>query len=206
MQTLRLRIRILPRRPADPAAYVGDSGEGADAQEGRGLVGLVRDVLERGGGGAVAVVVRPDRTELVDLRNLIEARASLPLFMAGLTRSAPEGQRLPLAVGIAGRFMMRTGPPQVPVSPQERRPRGIPVGVVFLEWPDCRWWHWRVVLGADGQPMEDGETVWRAEDGDPLPQGLGRWWSLGRRTGNVVHYGAPDSEDAESDAASLLVH
>lgn len=200
MQTSRLRIRILPRRPSSPSTATPDTGSGVapddrDEQEGRALVSLVRQALERGG-GAVAVVVRPDRTELIDLRSVVESRIPVPLFLAGLTRSAPEGQRLPLAVGIAGKFVSRrTGD-----AP------GVPVGVVFLEWADCRWWHWRVVLGADGRPLQEGETVWRAVDGDPLPPGLGRWWSLGRRTGNVVQYGPIDPDDPDRQPASPLVH
>ncbi|MEZ4238151.1 MAG: hypothetical protein R3F59_18785 [Myxococcota bacterium] len=192
MPSLRLRVRIVPRQASDPA--LPDHAE----REGEALAELVRDLVARGGNGAVLAVVRPDRTELVDLGGLVRAKVAVPLFLAGLTRSVPDGQRLPLAVGLAGRFRMRTAPDQP----------GIPVGVVFLEWADCRWWHWRSVLGADGAPVADGETVWRADDGDPLPPGLGRWWSLGRRTGNVVTFGVPDAEDPEDPhrTRATLVH
>jgi hypothetical protein len=118
-------------------------------------------------------------------------------------------------VGIAGRFLLRSGPrrrgqaggaragggPGVPASDGP----GVPVGVVFLEWADCRWWHWRAVLGADGRPLEGGETLWRAVDGDALPTGVGRWWSLGRLSGNVVQYAAPDADDLD-DRPSPVVH
>jgi hypothetical protein len=105
---LRPRIRTLPR----PA---GTDADGADDPDGQALAGRVRDVLSLGG-GAVAVVARPDRTELVDLRGVVEARLAVP-----------------------------------------------------------------------------------------LPPGVRRWWSLGRRTGNVVHCDPADVEDSD-DRPAPIVH
>lgn len=180
MQPLRLRIRMIARRPTD------DEGEGEH------LVSLVTDALSKGDAGAVAVVIRAERTELVELRGVIEAGVPLPMFLGGLTRSEPEGQGLPLAIGLAGRFRM-SGP----------NGGGSPVGLVFLEWPDCRWWQWRVVLDASGKVVPDTETRRRAVDGDSLAGGLGRWWSVGRRTGNVVRFGPAEVPSAQ---VSSLVH
>lgn len=180
MQHLRLRVRVLTRRPADD-----------DDDEGEHLVSLVTDALGRGGAGAVAVVVRAERTELVEARGVVEAGLSLPMFLAGLTRSEPEGQGLPCAVGLAGRFrLVRSG-------------GGAPVALAFLEWPDCRWWQWRGVLDARGALVPEGETRRRAIDGDSLEGGLGRWWSLGRRHGGVVRFGPAIAPATE---ASSLVH
>lgn len=174
MQHLRLRIRVLERRPADD-----------DEAEGRFLADLVRTALERGAASPVAVVVREVRTELVTLRGVVERGVPLPSFLAGLCASEPEGQSRPRAVGLAGRFMLRQ---------RETRGRppaaGAPVGVAFLEWPDCRWWQWRMLLDGEDRPVPDSETIRRALDGDPLPGGLGRWWSQSRRTGSTVRYGA----------------
>jgi len=58
---------------------------------------------------------------------------------------------------------------------------------VFLEWPDCSWWHWRALLSAEGEVLDDTITVRSAERGDPLPAQLGRWWSTGRRHRLSLH-------------------
>ncbi|MEQ1507867.1 MAG: hypothetical protein ABMB14_36905, partial [Myxococcota bacterium] len=119
----------------------------------------------------------------------------VPLFLAGLSRSGGAGDEgglgPALAVGLAGRFVYRA--------------RGVgpsPVGLVFLEWPDCRWWSWRVVLDGAGAPVADSESRYCAVDGDALPGGLGRWWSLGRRSGRTVRYG----DVVPAPTASALVH
>lgn len=187
MQQLRLRIRMLARRPTD------------DEPEGEHLVALVLDALRKGGAGAVAVVVRAERTELVELRGVVEAGVPVQLFLAGLTRSSPEGFGPPCAIGLAGRFIVRPGRP----GGGEPGLSGGPVALAFLEWPDCRWWQWRVVLDAQGRALPDTETRRRAVDGDGLTGGLGRWWSLGRRTGNTVQFGPVDNSSAQ---ASSLVH
>jgi hypothetical protein len=61
----------------------------------------------------------------------------------------------------------------------------LPVALVFLEWADDRWWHWERLL-RDGEPASDEEDdlerYSRAIDGDPIPDGLGRWFVRGRRT------------------------
>lgn len=182
MQHLRLRVRVLDRRPhAD------------DEEEGRFLAELVRGALDRGGAAPVAVVVRASRTELVGLHGVADRGVTVPAFLAGLCASEPPGHARPLAVGVAGRFLVR--------RPDE--PAGAPVGIAFLEWPDCRWWQWRTLLDGDGRAVPDSETIRRAVDGDPLPGGLGRWWSQSRRSGAVVRYGPVEPP---SVAASPLVH
>lgn len=180
MRHLRLRIRVLERRPGD------------DEDEGRFLADLVRHALESGKAAPVAVVVRERRTELVGLQGL----AGVPVrsFLAGLCASVPDVAGPARAVGVAGRFLLRT--------PADREGRGAPVGLAFLEWPDCRWWLSRVLLDAGGHPVPKTEIVRRAFEGDALPSGLGRWWSESRRTGAVVRYGAVEP----AAAASTLVH
>jgi hypothetical protein len=95
-------------------------------------------------------------------------------------------------VGVAGRFLVR-----------RRDEPGAPVALAFLEWPDCRWWHWRTLLDGEGRAVPDSDTIRRAIDGDPLPGGLGRWWSQSRRAGTVVRYGPVDPP---ATSASPLVH
>ena len=96
MQHLRLRIRILERRPSDE-----------DEVEGRFLADLVRNALARGTAGPVAVVVREQRTELVGLQGVVERGLAIPSFLARLCASDPPGHGHPRVVGLAGRFLLR---------------------------------------------------------------------------------------------------
>jgi hypothetical protein len=132
----------------------------------------------------------------VDLLPVVRARIPVPAFLAGLTRSRGEGDAEALAVGLAGRFLVRRRS-----DPQRS---GAPVALAFLEWPDNAWWHWRALLDADGAIREDTVTLTRALDGDPLPESLGRWWSLGRRMGYQVQYGPV--RRAEPQRVSEIVH
>jgi len=167
MDPLRLRISIDARRSGtDDAEHV---------------VELVRRATERGAAAPAAVVVRAERIELVELVPVVRAGIPVPAFLAGLTRSKGERDAEALAVGLAGRFLLRRRS-----DPQRS---GVPVALVFLEWPDNAWWHWRALLDADATIREDTITLTRAVDGDPLPESLGRWWSLGRRMGYQVQYG-----------------
>jgi hypothetical protein len=181
MERLRLRIAVDARPPGRD-----------DAEH---LVGLVRDATGRGAAPPAAVVVREAQTELVELRPPLAAGITVDQFLSGLSRSQPEGRSLPLAIGLAGRFVLRRRN-----EPQPPGPRTSLV-LVFLEWPDNAWWHWRALLDADGAIVDATATVTRAIDGDALPLGLGRWWSLGRRRPSIVRYGPPISREA-----SALVH
>ena len=146
---------------------------------------MVRDAFRRTpqGPAPAAVVVRDDATvDLIPLSPALVRDSPLPMLLAGLSRSVLE-DRAAIAVGVIGRFRMERRTPSGTV--------GVPVLLSFLEWSDCRWVSWRLVLGADDQPVDDGESWHRAADGDPLPAGLGRWWSLGRRTGATLHLTKP---------------
>jgi hypothetical protein len=120
----------------------------------------------------------------------------VPAFLAGLTRSNGDREGDALAVGLAGRFLLRRR--------TEPRQSGAPVALVFLEWPDNAWWHWRVLLDGDGTIREDTVTLTRAVDGDPLPDSLGRWWSLGRRMRYQVQY--TPARRVEPQPVSEIVH
>lgn len=70
-------------------------------------------------------------------------------------------------------------------------PQGGPTtrAVTFIEWPDGRWWFWHAGADVDQRVLIDGtDVVKSAMDGDPLPDRLGRWWSLGRRLGVRVEF------------------
>ncbi len=169
MSTLRIQVRSLSRP-------IGRQGEDDETNR---LVEMVRSAVGRGGAPAMAVVVRPKRVDLVGLSPLLEASSSLPHFFASLTRSTADDGGPPEAVGVVGAVrtkVARGGP-------------GIPTALVFLEWADCRWWQWRCLMGDDGAGLRgETETVRCAAEGDALPKGLGRWWSLGRRLSLEAHF------------------
>jgi hypothetical protein len=123
--------------------------------------------------GALGVAIRPARTEWFDLGAVVRQQVPVGGFLAALSRSTAPDQAPPLAVGLAGRFQRRRGAQMLPVA------------LVFLEWADDRWWHWERLL-RDGEPASDEEDdlerYSRAIDGDPIPDGLGRWFVRGRRT------------------------
>ncbi len=165
---MRLRVQRLPR----PAP---EEGTADDERLGAWLAGLVRDALARGTAGPVAVVIRDTRVELIALSG---SGVDLDRFLAGLSASVVEGEPA-RAVGVAGRFLLRRAGDRV----------GAPVALAFLELPDCRWWSWRLLLDAEGRALPDGEQQTSASAGDALQPGLGRWWSLQRRTGIQVTFG-----------------
>lgn len=188
---LSLRVVTVPRasgRTAD-GAIVDDP----DDAEGEHLAAVVRGAVASGHAAPVAVVVREARIELVELGPALRARVPVPMFVAGLTRSQPEGQSQPIAIGLAGRFSFRPASElgSAPRRPPAPHPPPAQVALAFLEWSDNRWWHWRATVDGPTSLAPDSEVVRRAIDGDALPNGLGRWWSLARRTGATVRFGPP---------------
>lgn len=167
MSRLALKVRDLPAWPSDDDGAVG-----------RELVSLVEGAVARGGAPPAAVVLRPERTELVLLTPAVGAAVPFHRFMAGLTRSAVADASAAEAVGFIG---------TVRSVADERPGSETPMAVVFVEWPDCRWWFWRAALAEGGRGLRPGsEIVISATDGDRMPDRLGRWWSLGRRLGLTV--------------------
>jgi hypothetical protein len=167
---LQIRVQSVAREGLDDEAL------------GEQLVRLVRGAQGRGSAAAAAVVVGAERIDIVPLAPIVQARMRPAWFVAGLSRS-PFGEVAPDAVGLIGTFRYRRGPDDP----------GAPIALSFLEWTDCRWWEWRALI--DGTALrDDTETVRRAVDGVPRPDGLGGWWSLGRRRGVAFRWrrsGAP---------------
>ena len=188
MRQVQLRIRTLDRVPAQNVT-----------QEGEHLAGWVqKHVQELSSRPApVAVVVRPQRTDLLDLEPVARSGVALNRFLAGLTRSEARPAGPPRAVGVAGTFRFVRG---------VERDHAVPVLVAFVEWANCGWWLWQMLLDADGTPMPETEIVRSAFAGDPLPGGIGRWWSLGRRTDVQVHYRVPPTQSGMPTVESNLVH
>lgn len=167
---MQLSVRLLDREPR----LAPD-----DEAEGERLRDLLQEALERGPAAPVAVVVRAGRTELVHLGHLRGTHTPVFTFLAGLTRSIAEDAGSAEAVGLVGTLQLR--------NQRDKNAVPIPVAVAFLEWEDGRWWEWRALLDADGTTLrEDTSTVRSARQGDPLPDGIGRWWSAGRRRGGTM--------------------
>jgi hypothetical protein len=163
MEHCSLHIRTLHRL---------DGNVWEDDEVGQRLAALVRKAMDRSHAPAAAVCIRSDRLDLVDLGEVVRQRLSPAFLLAALTCAEAPFAGPVEAVGVLGRFRYR---------PTPEHP-GAPVATVFVEWPDCRWWHWQVLLDPEtGDPVLETETVLRAVDGGRRPSSLGGWWSTGRR-------------------------
>ncbi len=150
-----------------------------DDRLGESLVDVCRSAVERRSAPSSALVVRTDRVDVIPLKQLQQQKLHVPRFIAGMTvASLPD--RAPsdvLAVGLIGSFERRLA----------SQPGPVPVAMVFIEWTDCRWWHWHALVHPDDRIVLDAtETVRSASEGDAKPPGLGGWWSLGRRSNMSV--------------------
>ncbi|MCA9572359.1 MAG: hypothetical protein KC656_31180, partial [Myxococcales bacterium] len=137
------------------------------------LVERVQRGVAAGQADPVVLVVRERTLDAIDLGEIRATGLPLAWFVAGLTTSSTTAGGEALAVGVSGRLTRRrTGTEALETC-----------ATVFLEWEDGRWWQWAAALD-DGGSMDPATVEVRgAEAGDPLPEGLGRWWSTGRRHG-----------------------
>ena len=148
-----MKVRSLYRRPSDSSVDTP-----------RRLADLVRLALEKGGAPSVAVILREERVDLLPLKPVVDAGVGVPVFLAGLSQSETAGASDVLAVGVMGTFHLK----------RRGDARGAPVAMVFLEWSDCSWWHWRGLIEADGRTLrEDTQTVATASEGAAKPRNLG---------------------------------
>ncbi len=163
MAPVSLAIRTLHRFSDEPLE---------DEALARSLVQMVRGAVAQGRAPAAAVCVREERLDLLPVAEAARSGIAPPVLLAGLTRAEVPFASEVLAVGLVGRFKERT--------------TGVPLAMVFLEWEDCRWWHWRALIDpSTGALREDTETVSRAVEGLRRPA-LGGWWTAGRRRGMRV--------------------
>ena len=160
------------------------------------MVSLVRNAITRGSAPLAAVVLRTDRVDIVDLKNIRSAGMSVQSFLAGLSRSTSDDGGKVEAIGIIGVLQTR--------RIQATDDRAVPMAIAFMEWEDCRWWSWRGLLDVgQKEVLSSSEVVACAEEGDPLPGRLGRWWSLGRRRKMSLHLSRETPSSDESDAELL---
>lgn len=176
---MKLTLHTLVRHDEQPLVDDDETGEA--------LVRLVEDALDRGRPApTTGVLVRPRELVLVSLDVLRpnpdghpragDGRGLRPdavhRLLGGLSRA--EGGTSwspPAAVALIGRVGVRVDPTAPPA----------PAALVFVEWPDGRWWMWRALLDpTTGRRLPDAVLRHRAIDGLPRPRGLGGWWTFGR--------------------------
>ena len=104
-------------------------------------------------------------------------------FDLSTIRKAPEPHRTRLMASILGRPELECGVLAGTMMVNRRGQPPIRGLVVYIEWPDNRWWtSWRPLPDAD-RAMQADPVVRRAVDGWPMPRGVGGWFSRVRREG-----------------------
>ncbi len=154
----RLRIRSSPRDPARLPEEDEALGQSFFTQLAASLLrGLPRPAL---------LLLRPAQVDQVDVLDVLRK----PADQGHTLLAALCGQEGVECAALIGVLTVRTGPQ-----------RGARAAVVFVEWPDNRWW-------TAWQPMDDsrvlvgeGPIVRAAVDGWPKPGGVGGWFAKARR-------------------------
>lgn len=165
---IRLRVRTLPRSPQFPTE---------DEALGRRLWALLEQRLVEGAVAPSAVMFRGEVVHVVDLAPLTAEPRFAHQRVAGLC--AVEGVEALALVGSL--FRRRRG------GPPERH------AVVFVEWPDGRWWmaH-RLLAGGPPSDADPEDEILRAVDGASRPGGLGGWFTRARFEQMSTRFDAAD--------------
>jgi len=151
---------------------------------GERLVKLVKNNLATGA-PTTGLVVRRETISRVPLKPFAEQKIGVKGVIAALARW-DDGESMPDAVGVIGRVRWRRRNVQSGWSE---------LAVVFIEWPDGRWWQWRGLLDADGLLLPESDGIARAVDGLARPSGLGGWWTHARRHKPNLAFTKRSSED-----------
>ncbi len=151
----------------DPDRYPYD-----DEPLGRSLLARAMELLERGTPRPTVLAFSEDQLWWYDLVPAIKMGADVGRLIAAVA-----GQDDVDCVGVVGVLNVRIGPTEP-----------FPACVVFLEWPDGRWWSVMQPLRKRGdgrlEPRPGGEPMERAAvEGWPRPGGLGGWWTRHRVEG-----------------------
>ena len=151
------------------AARSAERYPAGDEPLGRALLARVETILEQGSPRPTVLALSDDQVWWYDLVPAIEAKADVHRLVAAIAGQDEIG-----CVGVVGVLNVKVG-----------RSGGFPGAVVFLEWPDGRWWSVMLPLkrGPDGRVTRAAraEPIERsAVDGWPRPGGLGGWWSRSR--------------------------
>jgi hypothetical protein len=157
---LRLRVRTSVR---DPKMLPSD---GDDAL-GEAMFGhLLTSATRKGPPRPALVALTGDQVEQFDV---------------AAVHQYPEPARTRLMAAIAGRPDLECGAIAGTMQLTRGRIRRQRALMVFIEWPDNRWWTAWQLLDADGKPVEGEPVVRRAVDGWPRPRGIGGWFARCRR-------------------------
>lgn len=160
MPDVRLKIRHAPR---DPVRFPADDDALGDLSFTR-----VKDALNRGLPRPALMVVGPTLVDWIDIAPVLHlGPPHAPLMVAALA-----GQPENLCAGLLGVMTLRRGDKAVGRA-----------AVVFLEWPDNRWWTAWQPLDRQGVLIGEAPSVRRAVDGWPRPGGVGGWFAAVRRLG-----------------------
>ena len=184
MSTLRLRVRTGVR---DPELL---PPEGDDAL-GESMFAHLCSTAERKG---------PPRPALVALTT-----AQVEQYDLMAVHKNPEPARSRLVAAIVGRPELDCGAVAGTMHFTTRQGKRHRALMVFIEWPDNRWWTAWQFLSTEGVPVEGSRVVRRAVDGWPRPRGVGGWFAQCRR--EQLHLKMRRSPNTEVTQAGLhLVH
>ncbi len=170
MANWNLKVRTGPR---DRAVLP----DGDDAL-GEALFARVRATAEASGPPRPALLaITDDTVEQFDLPTLAAIEEPHRTRIIAAAAGRPE-----LTCGaMAGTFRVHRG--------QDPQLRAL---VVFIEWPDNRWWTAWHPLDAQGRPVDGESMIRRAVDGAPLPRGVGGWFARVRREGLRLNRSEPE--------------
>ncbi len=168
MSTTGLRVRVAHAERA--GVYPRDD----DDALGLALWGRLCAAIPHGMPRPALFTFFPEVAQIVDLPPVLAAGGDVHRAIAAFA-SQPEAE----AIAAAGVMV--------------RRRQGRVVGraaMVFLEWPDGRWWACAHPLDGEGQFVAQvPDDLQRAVDGAPKPAGLGAWFRRARFEGLSLRWG-----------------
>ncbi len=164
--------------PRDPELLPVDDEALGDA-----LMGRVTQALIQGVPRPALLLLRDEQVDQVDIVDVLQAPAPDRERMLAALASQPGVRCCALAGAMT--LQRRRGPEII------GRQRAV---VVFLEWPDNRWWSAWLPVADDRRPLADAPVIQRAVDGSPRPNGVGGWFSLARRENLRLNLHRPESQ------------
>ncbi len=177
----RVRLRV-KRSPRDPAVLPPAD----DHTLGMAVWDRLAATLAKGRPRPALVVVREATVEQFDLVELSRTVGpATPRLVAALAAQIDADRQTTVqCTALVGALRLHKPgrPPQ-------------PAAVVFVEWPDGRWWTAHAPLAAEGGIQWPAPVVRAAVDGWPRPGGVGGWFAQARRERLVLRLEAtvPDA-------------
>lgn len=151
-----------------------------DDELGASLFAMLSSALERGLPRPALLVLHPDQVEHIDALPLLRQ----PPRRSHHLLSAAAGQEDVEALALVAPLTLRTGPRT-----------GARAAVVYVEWPDNRWWTCWQPLDADRQILGEGPAIRKASEGWPKPGGVGGWFATARRLDLRLRLSPVDQDD-----------